>query len=186
MRLESVNQKDDEFSSSKEWIKLKQELLGEVFGVHNPGFMVTDSYYFIGDVDLLSSGPITIHKMERGAFAVFKEKWSRTELDEIVAGGFHYCASLLWMLPNIDKMLSEKEMQEFWTIEDSIYEFKRACKPLNCNRILNMINNLEAIGCFCEGGNWILWTNPSSPEKLDSVVNNLKKLCLELQVELKE
>jgi len=117
--------------------------------------------------------------------SVFKEKWSRTELDEIVAG-CDCCAILSWMLPNIDRMLTEEEVQEFYTINDSIYEFERARKPLDCNQILNKINDLEAIGCFSDGGNSILWTNPSTPEKLDSVVKNLKKLCLELQVKLEE
>ncbi len=165
---------------------MKQELVAEVVGVQkNPGFMATDSDLFIKDLDLLSSGPITIHKIERGDLLVFKEKWSRTELDEIVAG-CDCCAILSWMLPNIDRMLTEEEVQEFYTINDSIYEFERARKPLDCNQILNKINDLEAIGCFSDGGNSILWTNPSTPEKLDSVVKNLKKLCLELQVKLEE
>jgi len=189
LHLEDVTQKVDEESPALyQWTQVKQELLAGAFGVQNPGFMVTNGHYFISNIDLLSTGPITIHKIDRFyrdwnyGFFVFKEKWSRTELEDIVTDGYYWRGESIWMLPNINKMLSEEEAQELWAIVDVM----SLCEPLDCNLLNIKENGLEAIGCFDDYGSSILWTNPSTPEKLDLVVNNLKQLCLYLKVELKE
>lgn len=85
LHLENVNRRDEVLPSLYEREKVKKELLAEVFGEQNPGFMVTNCNFFIDDMGLLSSGPITIYKFvryndlkrRRQVFFVVKENWSR-------------------------------------------------------------------------------------------------------------
>jgi len=188
--LKNFTQTEKDVFPSYQWTKVKKELLaGSFIGVQSPGFMVTNGdFNYIDDFHLLSSGPITIHKVdcsldddewEEAIFFVFKEKWSRTELNNIVHG-LHCDADLVRVLPNIDKMPSEEIARKFWMIIDDL----STREPLDCNLILSKINGLEMIGCFYDG-NSLLWTNPSSPEQIDLVVKNLKQLCLKLKVELR-
>lgn len=190
MRLRNFTQTEKDVFPSCQWTKVKKEVLAGAFGVQSPGFMVTNcDFNFIGDCHLLNSGPITIHKIDRSleddeweeaVFFVFKEKWSRTELNGTLYG-LQYDEDFLWMLPNIDKMPPEEIARESWTSDDL-----SACEPLDCNLILSKIKGLEAIGGFYNGGNSLLWTNPSSPKQIDLVVKNLNQLCLDLKVELRE
>ena len=180
LQLENVTRKEALLASDK-WNRVKQEMLGGVFESEKPACMVTDCIYFFTDhPELLDSGPITVHNIhvlntEWDAFYMIKGKWSRDELDDVVTE-YRFGATLLWMLPNMEKTLSEKEAQEFWAIVNM--------SEGNIDQNLLDKSELETIGCFFKGDS-ILWTNPS-PEKVDLVVENLKKLCSELKVELKE
>jgi len=161
------------------WDKVKQEVLGGAFGI-SPGCLVTYSQRDIDDQDFIRASSMLVQYSltdKSKMFLVLKDKWSRAELDDI-AIGMQFGMDELWMLPNVDKIMSLNECEEF------------------CNYMRDLNSGVEVDSDLIEKGvQWetisicddeeIRWTNPSQ-ERADLVVENLKKLCSEREIEFEE
>lgn len=179
MHLEQIS---NSFHDHVKWDKTKQEVLAMVMK-SNAGCLVSDSFTLNDNPfhhhDFLSL--CDFHKIHRHSafkedvYYLFKDHWPMTELDDI-ATGRPFALSRLWMLPNFGYKMSRAEAEEFWKHIDDLTRDHDSL-PLENLKI-------EAIGCIYDG-NSILWTHPKA-EKVDLFVENLKKLCVDLQIELKE
>jgi len=174
-----VSQITEGYPDYSKWNIVKQDMLASILE-NKPGFLVADSsiieakdlnhYYEL--MNSCCTYKVNHSYLKNDIYFLFKEKWSLDELYAIAIESSFNQFSEVWMLPNMVKMMPKIVAEKFYSLiyyNYDPYVFK---------------NGLETIGCAPDGDS-ILWANPR-PDAVDSVVNNLKKLCLEFQIELIE
>lgn len=170
-----VCEQENEINLNK-WNRVKHELLNKILE-KNAGCLITDSKFTFTHNNIPSSSTIKIDSSTRRTFVLPHEHWSRDELEKVATSG-QFEIGEIWMIPDMTStsaaMITALEVETFWKFAYDLDSVDSNFDKLNVQ--------FQAIGCLSDG-NLIVWTNPS-PEKIDSVVENLKKLCLELQVEV--
>ena len=178
MRLQRVQTKGTHLDFDK-WDTVKQEVLGGGFK-SGPGCLVTYTQTGVDITEFIRANSMQVKYTLNDTsemFLVHKEKWSQAELDDVATRSLYFRLSILWMLPNMDKAMSLNEAIEVSKFLWSLY-------PLSFDSKFLVEGEWETIGYKCDG-KFMTWTNPSQ-ERADLVVENLKKLCSELEIELEE
>ena len=161
------------------WDKVKQEVLGGAFN-SSPGGLVAYSRLRVDAQNFTRASSMQVKytfNEKCKMYLVHKDKWSRAELDDIATNSLYFGLNILWTLPNMDKVMSLNEAAEFTNF---------LCKLDSSTFDSEFLDEgeWETIG----GNIWdesMEWMNPS-PQRVDLVVENLKKLCSELKIELEE
>jgi len=109
-------------------------------------------------------------------FLVQKKEWSRAELDDLATDSICFALNIRWMLPNMEKVMTLNEAIELGGFLSNLSFLKFDSEYLDKGE-------WETIGCIRDEE--MTWTNPP-PQSADLVVENLKKRCSELEIELKE
>ncbi len=178
MRLQRVPPAEGTHLDLKKWEKVKLDFLEGAFQ-SSPGCLVGHTRFRVEKQDFTRASSMQVKYTfyeNTKMFLVHKDKWSRTELDDITTDSFYYQINTLWMLPNMDKVPSLNEAE-------NIYQFLCGLYHLTCDSEHLDKGELETIGCVYDEE--MTWTKPS-PQRADLVVENLKKLCSELEIELQE
>ncbi len=178
MRLQRVQTKGTHLDFEK-WDTVKQEVLGEAFK-SGPGCLVTYTQTGVDITEFIRANSMQVKYTLNDTsemFLVHKEKWSRAELNDVATRSLYFRLNILWMLPNMDKVMTLSEAVELCTFLWTLY-------PLNFDSEILVKGEWETIGYKCDG-KFMTWTNPSS-QRADLVVENLRKLCSELEIKLEE
>ena len=160
------------------WTKVKQEVLEGAFN-SSPGGLVASTKFRVYNQEFKRASSIqakyTLTDNSK-MFLVQKDKWSQVELEVIATKSIYFGNNFLWMLPNMDKVVSLNEAVE-------LSHFMRHLRSLRIDSEFLPNGDWETMGCLYNEE--MTWTNPSL-QRADMVVENLKKLCSELQIEFKE
>ncbi len=175
-----IAQPEGTYLDDDKWDKVKLEILGGAFE-NNPGCLVTyTEYAAVDENDFIRVGAILKQYSlteKSKMLLVVKDKWSRTELDDIANDNIYFSSNMLWMLPNMDKIISLNEAEQ-------VGKFLCNLNSLCFESDFTDKGEWEAIGCKGDDQD-MTWTNPST-QRVDLVVENLKKLCSDLKIELEE
>ncbi len=171
---------DEANPDSNMWDKVKQEVLGGAFE-NCCGGLVTfsqrnnDKQDFICASSMVAQYSLTD---ESKMILVLKKKWSRAERDDIAIQK-QFGMNELWMLPNLDKMMSLNEFEEFCNFSRNLNS------DLETDSDLPLLKRVqwETI-CICNEDE-IRWMNPSQ-KRANLVVGNLKRLCSEREIKFEE
>lgn len=109
---------------------------------------------------------------------VYKDDWPWDELVDIGKNSTYFNSNMLWMLPNMHKIMTEKEAKKVCQYLCNLYSLDFDSEFLDKGE-------WETIGCKCSDKEEITWTNPT-PKTADFVVLNLKNVCSNLEIELEE
>jgi len=181
LRLQRV-QPDGTHVDFEKWKRVKLDVLEGAFKSSPGGFV---SYSRLGvymqdfkrDHSMRVQYTFEWYNDKSKMFLVHKDKWSRSELDAIATESVCFSSNKLWMLPNSDKIMSTNEANE-------VGKFLRKLSSLNFDsEFIYKEIKWETIGCTYDKE--MTWTHPSL-QNADLVVENLKKLCPQLEVELEE
>ncbi len=178
MRLQTVQSAGTHLDLNK-WGKVKQEVLEGAFN-SSPGGLVAYSRFRVDMQNFKRADSMKVKytfNKKASMFLVHKDKWSRAELDDIATNSLYFGLNILWTLPNMDKVMSLNEAVDFT-------KFLCQLDFLTFDSEFLDERKWETIGGNIYDEN-MTWTNPSL-KRADLVVENLKKLCSELEIELEE
>lgn len=108
-----------------------------------------------------------------------KNRWTKDELKE-VSSLWQLDVEDIWMRPDLDANAAVE-----MTAEDADIFWKFYLSKLHTGDFDLIDGNIETIGGIGDG-EIIVWSNPVSPEKLDSVLADLKRLAVELEVKTED
>lgn len=160
------------------WESLKHQLFCSLFE-DKKGCLITSVRH--SHEETISNWDTIIEKRgnlcrTKRTFLMPKTSWPREDLWKLATSS-QLDVSDIWMSPNLDAeaalKLTEQDLKEFW---------KFLLIPAFYSRDLS--RTIEFMGSIGDG-DLIMWTNPS-PHKIDSVLDDLKKLAAYLEVPIEE
>ena len=157
------------------WDRVKHELLKAVFE-NNSGCLVTESTYAFEDNDIERTDSMRQVESADGRTTTYvlpNEKWTEVDLRKIATSS-QFELSELWMRPDLDssaaQKMTRKDAEELWLFADQLNSLDFNYDQFD--------QHIQMIGCLADGDQ-LLWTNPA-PEKVDSILQNIKELDLKI------
>ncbi len=181
MRVKRVQPAEGTHVDYDKWKRVKLYVLGGAFN-SSPGSLVSYTRFGVYKQHFKRAGSMKVQYTfntfldKSRMILVHKDEWTWDELVDIATESVFFSSNMLWMLPNTDKIMSLNEAEK-------VDEFLCKLDSLNFDSEFLDEGEWETVGC--KNSDEMTWTNPS-PQRVDLVVDSLKKLCSEHKIEFEE